>query len=90
MKNFSILMTAIVVLGGVSYAFADGVLNDAEYTRAHGGVGNYLFRGTPVETAEKADAAEPLAVEESDTTGPIAATDRDTINLGASSAGRAH
>jgi outer membrane protein OmpA-like peptidoglycan-associated protein len=28
---------------GASYAFADGILNDAATTRARGGVGNYLF-----------------------------------------------
>jgi|GEM_PF-3467013 len=28
---------------GASYAFADGILNDASTTRSRGGVGNYLF-----------------------------------------------
>jgi outer membrane protein OmpA-like peptidoglycan-associated protein len=53
--RLTVTLTISLLLWGASYAFAGGLLNDAQTTRAAGGVGNYLFRST---------AASPLAPED--------------------------
>lgn len=44
--RLSVTLAISLLVLGASYAFADGMLNDAENTRARGGVGNYLFWST--------------------------------------------
>jgi outer membrane protein OmpA-like peptidoglycan-associated protein len=41
--RLTVTLAISLLILGASYAFADGILNDASTTRAHGGVGNYLF-----------------------------------------------
>ena len=85
-KLFSILATVVALTAG-TYAIADGRLNDADYTREHGGVGNYLFYGDKVKAEKMADAQTNFDTEPQ---APATVTKADTVNLGASSAGRAH
>lgn len=87
-QQFSIALSVVALTAGISYAVADGVLNDAEYTREHGGVGNYLFYGNKAETAKVEEAPANYVDGATDTSTPVATN--DTINLGASSSGRAH
>lgn len=87
-QTLSIAVSVVALTAGISYSVADGVLNDAEYTREHGGVGNYLFYGNKVETAKVAEAPADYVEVDNSTSTPVATN--DTINLGASSAGRAH
>ncbi len=87
-QQFSIALSVVALTAGISYSFADGMLNDAKYTREHGGVGNYLFYGNKVETAKVEEAPANYVDIDTDTSTPVATN--DSINLGASSAGRAH
>lgn len=41
--RLAVTLAISLLILGASYAFADGVLNDAWTTGAHSGVGNYLF-----------------------------------------------
>ena len=85
-KRFLIVL-GFALVGGASFSFADGMLNDGETTRAKGGVGNYLFYGTSDLKTTEADTTPVLEPLESEA--PVV-TQNDTLNLGASSAGRAH
>lgn len=97
-KKLTVLMAAMTIVAGVSMAGdhslpREGLINDAEYTRENGGVGNYLFRYTKDETIAEAPApeADPVATNyEEAPTEPVASTESDDISLGASSSGRAH
>ncbi len=98
--KLTILLAAMTLVAGVSFAAdydqnvpREGLLNDAEYTRENGGVGNYLFRYTKDKPVAEAPApeAEPVATNwEEAPTEPMATTESDDISLGASSSGRAH
>ncbi len=58
-------MAISLLLLGASYAFADGMLNDAPTTRSLGGVGNYLFRSTgPVHEKKNELVNRPTVFEE--------------------------
>jgi hypothetical protein len=97
-KKLPVILTALTAFAGISYAFADGLLNDAAYTREHGGVGNMLFRYSkevkPETTADNLRDADANRYETATTdtsrTEPVVTDNNDEIDLGASSAGRAH
>ncbi len=57
--RFAVTLIISLLLLGASYAFADGMLNDASRTRSLGGVGNYLFQSLgplPAPMPENRDA----------------------------------
>jgi hypothetical protein len=94
-KNMTMVLAAVTLVVGVPFAFADGILNDAPKTREMGGVGNYTTDA--MKNKSTADNADTQDTQVQDTQAadtrpaePVAATESDTVDLGASSSGRAH
>ena len=95
------ILTGLTALLGASLAFADGIINDADTVRAQGGVGNYLFydqyqnkdkvtRDTAMTNQDEwpSDAYYDSSSDDDDTA-YYDDDSSDSLNLGASSAGRA-
>jgi hypothetical protein len=97
-KKLALWGTVLTVVVGAPFALADGILNDAQTTKELGGVGNYTtdaFRNKATadtndvtENREPVADTQPAAAEPVEQ--PVAATESDTVDLGASSSGRAH
>jgi hypothetical protein len=87
----TMFMAAVTLVVGVPFAFADGILNDAPKTREMGGVGNYTTDAMKNKSVDNSDTqAQDVQAADTRPAEPVAASESDTVDLGASSSGRAH
>lgn len=87
------ILSGLTAFLGATYAFGDGIMNDADTIRAQGGVGNYLFydqyRNKDKVTADTSGEGTTDAYYDSSYDDFAYDDFDDSLNLGASSAGRA-
>jgi len=102
------ILSGLTAFLGATYAFGDGIMNDADTIRAQGGVGNFLFydqyqhkdKVTADTTAVDNDRDALIENQDEGTTDAYYDSSydndnytyddsEDSLNLGASSAGRA-